>query len=53
MIQDVTDQNFYKVDLSEKDQIQKDLNFQNLIKPDIEKLRKNYYEGETISLEFM
>ena len=43
------DQNFYKVDLSEKDQIQKDLNFQNLIKPDIEKLRKNYYEGETIS----
>lgn len=43
------DDNFYKIDLSESDQIDKNLNFQNLISKDIEKIRKNYYLGETIS----
>ena len=35
------DDNFYKIDLSESDQIDKNLNFQNLISKDIEKIRKS------------
>ena len=45
--------NFYEVDLSKEDRIKKDLNFQNLISNDIEKIRKSYYQGETVSFRVL
>ena len=44
--------NFYEVDLSKEDRIKKDLNFQNLISNDIEKIRKSYYQGKLSLFEY-